>query len=54
MLNKASCISLAGITCNLETEMLILTMYLKVFEKVKYFRKVFKYKSFSFLKVKYF
>ena len=44
-----------GITCDLETEMLILTMYLKkylkLFEKVKYFRKVFKYKYFSFLKV---
>ena len=26
----------------------------KVFEKVKYFRKVFKYKYFSFIKVKYF
>ena len=43
-------ISLAGITCDLETEMLILTMclkkYLKVFEKVKYFKKVFKYKYF--------
>ena len=41
-------ISLTGITCDLETEMLILTMYLKkylkVFEKVKYIRKVFKYK----------
>ena len=36
--------SLAGITCDLETEMLILTMYLAVFEKVKYFRNVFKYK----------
>ena len=46
-------ISLADITCDLETEMLILTMYLKVFEKIKYFRKVFKYKYFSFLKVKY-
>ena len=38
--------------------MLILTMYLKkylkVFEKVKYSRKVFKYKYYSFLKVKYF
>ena len=28
-------------------------MYLKVFEKVKYFRKIFKYKYDSFLKVKY-
>ena len=49
-------ISLAGITCDLETEMLILTMhlkkYLKIFE-VKYFRKLFIYKYFSFLKVKY-
>ena len=35
-------IILAGITCDLETEMLILTIYLKVFEKVKHFRKVFK------------
>ena len=38
-------ISLAGITCDHETEMLILTMYLniyfKVFENVKYFKKVF-------------
>ena len=38
-------VSLAGITCDRETEMLILTMYLnkylKVFENVKYFRKVF-------------
>ena len=50
-------ISWAGITCDLETEMLILIMYLKkylkIFEKVKYFRKVFKYKYISFLKVKY-
>ena len=46
-------ITLAGITCDHETEMLILTMYLKVFENVKYFKKVFKYKYFSFLKVKY-
>ena len=38
-------ISLAGTTCDLETEMLILTMYFfKVFENVKYLRKVFKYK----------
>ena len=40
--------SLAGITCDLEVEMLILTIYLKkyfkVYENVKYFRKVFKYK----------
>ena len=33
--------------------MLILTMYLKTFEKVKYFRKVFKYKYFYFLNIKY-
>ena len=37
--------------------MLILTMYLKKylkeFENVKYFMKVFKYKYFSFMKVKY-
>ena len=33
--------------------MLILTMYLKTFEKVKYFRKVFKYKYFQFLNIKY-
>ncbi|KAK2171274.1 hypothetical protein NP493_1085g00063 [Ridgeia piscesae] len=43
-------ISLAGITCNRETEMLILTMYfkkyLKVFLNVKYYRKVFKNKYF--------
>ena len=43
--------SLAGITGDLETEMWILTMYLKkylkVFEtKIKYFMKVFKYKYF--------
>ena len=41
-------ISLAGITCDHETEMLVLTiylkMYLKLFGNVKYFRKVFKYK----------
>ena len=37
--------SLAGITCDSEKEMLILTMYFKkIFEQVKYFRKVFKYK----------
>ena len=30
-----------------------LKKYLKVFENVKYFRKIFKYKYFSFLKVKY-
>ena len=47
-------ISLAGIRCVHETEILILTMYLKtVFENVKYFKKVFKYKYFPFLKVKY-
>ena len=43
-------ISLAGIICDIEREMLILTMYmnkyLKIFEKVKYFRKIFKYKYF--------
>ena len=33
--------------------MLIQTMYLKVFEKVKYFRKVFKYTYFKFLNIKY-
>ena len=37
--------------------MLILTMYLKkylkLFENVKYFKKVFKYKYFSFLNIKY-
>ena len=41
-------ISLAGITCDHETVMLILIMYLKkylkVFENVKYLKKVFKYK----------
>ena len=49
-------ISLAGITCDHEIEMLILTTYLKVFENVKYFKRVFKYKYkyFSFLNVKYF
>ena len=50
-------ISVAGITCDHETEMFILTMYLKqylkVFENVKYFTKVFKYKYVSFLNVKY-
>ena len=52
-------ISLACTTCDLETYILILTMFLNnIFEKykkVKYFRKVFKYKykHFSFLKVKY-
>ena len=50
-------ISLAGITCDLETEIFILTMYLKkylkVFEKVKYFRIVFKYKYFEFLNIKH-
>ena len=50
-------ISLAGIMCDHETEMLMLAMYLKkylkVFKIVKYFKKVFKYKYFSFLKVKY-
>ena len=50
-------ISLASLTCGFETEMLILTMYvkkdLKVFEKFKYFRKVSKYEYFSFVKVKY-
>ena len=44
-------ISSAGIMCDLETEMLVLTMYLKkylkLFEKVKYFRKIFKYKYFE-------
>ena len=35
-------INLAGFTCDYETQMLILTKYLKtVFENVKYFRKVF-------------
>ena len=42
-------ISFAGITCDHETEMLILTVYLKVFENFKYFKKVFKYKYFLFL-----
>ena len=47
-------IPLASIICDHETEMLILTMYLKkVFENVKYFKKEFKYKYLSFLKVKY-
>ena len=49
-------ISLAGITCDHETEMLMLAMYLKkylkVFLNVKYFKKVFKYKYLSLLKVK--
>ena len=45
-------ISLTGITHDLETEMLILTMYLKqIFQKVKYLRKVFKYNYFSFIKI---
>ena len=40
-------ISLAGITCDSEKEMLIRTMYFKkIFEQLKYFRKVFKYKYF--------
>ena len=34
---------LAGITCEY-WQVLILTMYLKAFENIKYFRKVFKYK----------
>ena len=39
-------INLAGFTCDRETEILILTMYLKkylkLFENIKYFREVFK------------
>jgi hypothetical protein len=48
-------ISLAGVTCDSEKEILIHTdnVFEKIFEKVKYFKKVFKYKYFSFLKVKY-
>ena len=36
-------ISLASSTCDHETEMLILTMHLKVFGNVKYYKKVIKY-----------
>ena len=46
-------ISFVGITSDHETGMLILTMYLKVFENVKYFIKIFKYIYFSFVNVKY-
>ena len=45
---EVTVISLASITCDRKTEMLTLAMhlkyYLKVFENVKYFMKVFKYK----------
>ena len=44
-------ICLTGITCDHETEVLILIIYLKKYLKVcehfKYFRKVFKYKYFE-------
>ena len=44
-------ISLAGITRDLETKILLQTMYLekylKVLENVKYFRNIFKYKYFE-------
>ena len=33
-------VSLASITCDHEAEMLILAMYLKIFENVKYFRSI--------------
>ena len=46
-------ISLAGIICDCENEMLILTMYLKVLENIKYFIKVINYKYFQFLNIKY-
>jgi hypothetical protein len=39
-------ISLAGVTRELENEILILTKYLKVLENIKYFRKVINYKYF--------
>ena len=50
-------ISMACITCDRETEILILSMYLKkyfkIFENVKYFMKVFIYKYFSLQNIKY-
>ena len=46
-------ISLAGITCDKEKNDDTDNVFEQIFEKVKYFRKVFKYKYFVFLNYKY-